>query len=205
MGGPFMQSTFCVNCKQPLPAGAAFCGNCGARQTPASNAPTQFAPPPASPPGINGPAAGSDAPTQLTPPPAPVGDNTPTKLVPPPPPDATLPASGMPDHDPYASQYNVSLPPPPASGPPPFSQYAGPGSGPGASGPYASPQAPFAAPPPPPGYTPGPPPVVTPGGGVAPWAQPQQKSGRRFALGCIVAIVLVALVLGGGGVLAFRA
>jgi len=111
----------------------------------------------------------------------------------------------MPDHDPYASQYNVSLPPPPASGPPPFSQYAGPGSGPGASGPYASPQAPFAAPPPPPGYTPGPPPVVTPGGGVAPWAQPQQKSGRRFALGCIVAIVLVALVLGGGGVLAFRA
>ncbi|HEY7356840.1 MAG TPA: hypothetical protein VH590_10250 [Ktedonobacterales bacterium] len=197
-----MQSTFCVNCKQPLPAGAAFCGNCGARQTPASDAPTQRASAP--PSGNNGPAAVSDAPTQLTPPPAPTGDNAPTALVPPPPPEATVRAGVLPDHDPYASQYNVSLPPP-GSGPPPFSPYAGPGSGPGgASGPYASPQAPFAAPPPPPGYAPGPPPAVTPGGGVAPWAQPQKKSGRRFALGCVVAIVVVVLALGGGGVLAFK-
>jgi hypothetical protein len=44
---------------------------------------------------------------------------------------------------------------------------------------------------------------MTPGG-VAPWAQPQKKSGRRFALGCVVAIVLVVLVLSGGGVLAYR-
>ncbi len=44
---------------------------------------------------------------------------------------------------------------------------------------------------------------MTPGG-VAPWAQPQKKSGRRFALGCVAAIVLVVLVLGGGGVLAFK-
>jgi hypothetical protein len=145
-------------------------------------------------------------PTQLTPPPAPTGDNAPTALVPPPPPEATIRANGMPDHDPYASQYNVSLPPPPASVPPPFSPYAGPGSGPGTSGPYgSSPQAPYGAPPPPPGYAPGPPPVVTPGGGVAPWAQPQKKSGRRFALGCVVAIVVAVLLLGTGGVLAFRA
>jgi hypothetical protein len=44
---------------------------------------------------------------------------------------------------------------------------------------------------------------MTPGG-VAPWAQPQKKSGRRFAFGCVVAIVLVVLLLGGGSVLAFK-
>lgn len=44
---------------------------------------------------------------------------------------------------------------------------------------------------------------MTPGG-PAPWAQPQKKSGRRFAFGCVVAIVLLVLLLGGGGFLAFR-
>jgi hypothetical protein len=61
----------------------------------------------------------------------------------------------------------------------------------------------YAPPPPPPGYAPGPPPVMTPGG-VAPWAQPQKKRGRRFALGCVVGVVLLVLLLGGGGVLAFK-
>lgn len=197
-----MQSTFCVNCKQPLPAGAAFCGNCGARQAPPNHAaPTQLSTPPAdniapaqaAPP----PAAGSSAPTQVSAPPVPQsGDHDPTRLVPPPPPDATLQASMLPTVDQYASQYH--------SPPPPFSQYQGPGSGPPPSGPYPPPQAPYAAPPPPPGYAPGPPPVMAPGGGVAPWAQPQKKSGRRFALGCVAAIVLVVLVLGGGSVLALR-
>src|SRR6185437_27649 len=122
-----MQSTFCVNCKQPLPAGAAFCSNCGARQAQENSAEqTKLTVPPA-------PAADSNAPTQLTPPPAPqTGDNAATMLAPPPPPEETIRASASPDHDPYASQYNVSLPPPP-SGPPPYSAYAAPGSGPGAS------------------------------------------------------------------------
>src|SRR5215470_3643582 len=106
-----MQSTFCVNCKQPLPAGAAFCGNCGARQTPAAtDAVTQLAQPPVAP-------QGNDAPTQLTPPPPP-GDYAPTSLVPPPPPEATIEASAPPDHDPYASQYSPTVPTPPVSGPP---------------------------------------------------------------------------------------
>ena len=51
-------------------------------------------------------------------------------------------------------------------------------------------------------YAPGPPAVVIPGGGVAPWAQPPKKrSGAKVALGCLVALLLVAAVLGGGGFL----
>lgn len=188
-----MESIICISCQQPLPAGAAFCSNCGARQSPApADAPTQLTPPT--------PAAISDAPTQFTPPAPPSGDDMPTQLAPPPPPERTLRADAAPVIDPYASQYQAAFPPPP-SGPPAYGPYAAPGSSPGPSGPYANPQAPFA--PPPPGYAPGPPPAVTPGG-VAPWAQPQKGSGRRFALGCIVAIVLVVLVVGGGGVLAFK-
>jgi hypothetical protein len=204
-----MQSTFCINCQHPLPAGAAFCSNCGARQTPAQP-PANNAAPAAPPTGNNGPdqftslptqAAISDAPTQLTPTPVPPsGDNTPTQLTPPPPPEGPLRADAAPAIDPYASQYQAAFPPPP-SGPPAYSPYAGPGSGSNLSGPYANPQAPFA--PPSPGYAAGPPPAVTPGG-VAPWAQPQKGRGRRFAFGCIVAIVLVVLALGGGGVLAFN-
>lgn len=65
------------------------------------------------------------------------------------------------------------------------------------------------APPPPhfsqaglPVYTPGPPEVTTPGGGVAPWAQPPKKrSGLKAALGCLIALLLVAAGLGGGGFL----
>lgn len=57
-------------------------------------------------------------------------------------------------------------------------------------------------PPPQPGYIPGPPPVVTPGGGVQPWAQlPKKRSGAKVALGCLIALVLVVAVLGGGGFL----
>jgi|SRR5579859_843853 len=181
-----MGSTACVNCGQPLPAGAAFCGACGARQTLVNQG---------APSGIENQA------TQLTPPPPPASalDTDPTRLSPPPPPASAFgggPAAG----DVYAAQY---APPPPPGGQPPYSQYGGPGSGP--SAPYSSgpsQQAQF-APPPPPGYAPGPPPVMTPQGGVAPWAQPQKGGGRRVAMGLIVAVVLVVLVLGGGGVLAY--
>lgn len=189
-----MQSTFCSNCQQPLPAGAAFCSNCGARQTPApDDAPTQLSPPPAPPTDNNEPA-------QFTPPAPEAISDAPTQLVPPPPPEGAPRSIAAPAIDAYASQYQAAFPPPP-SGPSAYGPYAEPGSAPNLSGPYANPQAPFA--PPPLGYTPGPPPAVTPGG-VAPWAQPQKGSGRRFAFGCIVAIVLVALVVGGGGVLAFK-
>jgi hypothetical protein len=41
-------------------------------------------------------------------------------------------------------------------------------------------------------------------GNVAAWAQPQKKSGKRFTLGCVVAVVVFVLLLGGGGFLAFR-
>jgi hypothetical protein len=43
-----------------------------------------------------------------------------------------------------------------------------------------------------------------PGGGVAPWARPQKKRGRRFVPGFVIAMVLLVLLLGSGGVLAFR-
>jgi hypothetical protein len=47
--------------------------------------------------------------------------------------------------------------------------------------------------------------VVTPGGGVAPWAQPQKKrTGLKVGLGCLVAIVLVVLLLGGGGFFLYK-
>ena len=60
--------------------------------------------------------------------------------------------------------------------------------------------------PPPPMYAPGPPPVGAPGGGVAPWAQPPKKrSGAKVALGCLIALVLVVAVLGGGGFLLVKA
>lgn len=59
--------------------------------------------------------------------------------------------------------------------------------------------------PPPPLYAPGPPPAA-PGGVVQPWAQPQKKrSGAKVALGCLIALVLVVAVLGGGGYLLIKA
>jgi hypothetical protein len=196
----------CINCGQPLPAGAAFCGNCGARQTPANQgAPIQQAPPPT-------PVASDYAPTQLQPPP------------PPPTLDPTLRASAPPDQ---GAPGAYDAPPPPPGG---YSQYQynGPGSGPGTPG--SSPAYPqmfdqqtqlsvpppgyAAGPPPPPGYVPGapstppgyapgPPPVMGPGG-LAPWAQPQKGSGRRVMLGLIVVVVLVVALLGGGVVLALN-
>lgn len=108
-----MQSTFCSQCKQPLPAGTAFCMNCGARQQPASlHTPSDPAPPPvplaetvwagASPSGAE------YAPTQFQPPP--------------PPPPASL-QSGPAGHDAYGSQYTPPPPAPPlpvyTPGPPP--------------------------------------------------------------------------------------
>jgi hypothetical protein len=78
--------------------------------------------------------------------------------------------------DAYAAQY------PPA---PTYAPYSGPQGQPISS---------------PPIYTPGPPPVAAPGGGVAPWAQPQkQRTGLKVGLGCLVAVVLVVTLLGGGG------
>ncbi len=125
----------------------------------------------------------ANAPTQrASMPPASAGDNAPTQMAPPPPPPP--PGEAAPASSPYAGQAPVQGAP------------AGYPSGPN--------QTAYAPPPPPPGYAPGPPPVMTPGG-VAPWAQPQKKSGRRFALGCVLAIVLLVLVLGGGGFLAIRA
>jgi hypothetical protein len=55
-------------------------------------------------------------------------------------------------------------------------------------------------------YAPGPPPPVAPGGGVQPWAQaPKKRSGAKTALGCLLALVLVVAVLGGGGFLLVKA
>lgn len=201
-----MASTFCVNCKQPLPAGAAFCGNCGARQTPATtDAATQLSQAAIQSGNNQAPASDPNAPTQLSQPVSPA-DQAPTTLVPPPPPESasTIEASVPPDHDPYAAQYSgATIPTPPVSGPSAYGPAYGPG-GAGPSGPYGNAQAPFAAPPPPPGYAPGPPPVMTPGG-VAPWAQPPQKKGRGWLFGCVIAVALVVVLLGGAGVLAFRA
>lgn len=195
-----MQSTFCSNCRQPLPAGAAFCGNCGARQTPAN----QNVPSPAPLP----PAGGAATMRAGTPP---ASDYAPTQMQPPPPPPAS-PPPGAPTvrGDAYAAQYGA--PPPP----PPYSQYAGPmgpgGAGPGGSGPGSmyplapGPQVPM-MPSPAPGYAPGPPPVMAPGGGVAPWAQPpkKQRTGLKVGLGCLIALVLVVALLGGGGYLLIKA
>ncbi len=133
-----MQSMFCTNCSQPLPAGAAFCGNCGASQKPANpNAPA-----------YQTPAQAASAETIRAGAPPSGGDYAPTQLQPPPAP------GNLAGQDAYASQY---IPPPP---PPPYTPYGGPGdlSGayPSASGPY-NPIAP--PPPPPPAYAPGPPPA----------------------------------------------
>ena len=170
-----MQSTICSTCGQPLPAGAAFCGNCGAAQKPAGQPLSESV----ATIRAGAPPSGAEyAPTQLQPPPA--------------------PAQGSPSGpDAYASQYTPS----PAA-PAPSYQYAGP-SGPNTM--YASgPQGQVA--PPPPMYAPGPPPVAAPGGGVQPWAQPPKKrSGAKVALGCLVALVLVVALLGGGGFLLVKA
>jgi hypothetical protein len=173
-----MQSMICSTCGQSLPAGAVFCGNCGAAQKPAG----QPLPESAATIRAGAPPSGAEyAPTQLQPPPAP-----------------GAPAQGNPSGpDAYASQYT----PAPAASAPSY-QYAGP-SGPNTM--YASgPQGQMA--PPPPMYAPGPPPVAAPGGGVQPWAQPPKKrSGAKVALGCLVALVLVVALLGGGGFLLVKA
>ncbi|HEX6778336.1 MAG TPA: zinc-ribbon domain-containing protein, partial [Ktedonobacterales bacterium] len=185
-----MQSTICVNCGQPLPAGAGFCGNCGAAQKPAG----QPLPESAATIRAGAPPSGAEyAPTQLQPPPAP-----------------GAPLQGTPSGpDAYASQYTPA-PAPPA----PSYQYAGPS---GSNTMYASgPQGQMMPPPvasgpqgqmmPPPMYAPGPPPVAAPGGGAQPWAQPPKKrSGAKVALGCLVALVLVVALLGGGGFLLVKA
>lgn len=177
-----MQSTTCSRCGQSLPPGAVFCANCGAPQQPASQ-PQPSSVSSAETVRAGAPPSGAEyAPTRLQPPPAPAA-----------------PAQGsLSGPDPYASQYT---PAPPV--PPPY-QRAGP-SGPNAAYPSApGPQGPMM--PPPPMYAPGPPPVVTPGGGVAPWAQaPKKRSGAKTALGCLIAVVLVVAVLGGGGFLLVKA
>lgn len=114
------QTTPCSNCGQPVPAGAAFCGNCGTRlRAPPQSDPTQIASAP--------PASGGDyAPTQMGAPP------------PPPPPYGGYggpPAGpGVPGSYPSGpSQPTFAATPPPSmytSGPPPV--YA-PGPPPGAA------------------------------------------------------------------------
>jgi hypothetical protein len=172
-----MQSTTCSNCGQPLPAGAVFCGNCGAPQQSAS----QPSPESAATMRAGAPPSGAEyAPTQLQPPPAP-----------------GAPAQGtLVGQDAYASQYTPSPPAPPSY---PYGGPAGPGYPP-SSGPQGQMM------PPAPVYAPGPPPVAAPGGGVQPWAQPPKKrSGAKVALGCLIALVLLVAVLGGGGFLLVKA
>ncbi len=174
-----MQSTTCSNCGQPLPAGAVFCGNCGAPQQSAS----QPSPESAATIRAGAPPSGAEyAPTQFQPPPTP-GASVQGTLV---------------GQDAYASQYTPSPPAPP---PYPYAGSAGPGGGyPPASGPQGQMM------PPAPVYAPGPPPVAAPGGGVQPWAQPPKKrSGAKVALGCLIAVVLVVALLGGGGFLLVKA
>src|SRR5579871_1159699 len=173
-----MQSRTCSRCGQPFPAGAVFCGSCGAPQPPAS----QPSPESAATIRAGAPPSGAEyAPTQLQPPSAP-----------------SAPAQGNPSGpDAYASQYTPS---PPA--PPPY-PYAGSVSSGSGYPPASRPQGPMM--PPAPMYAPGPPPVVAPGG-VQPWAQPPKKrSGAKVALGCLIALVLVVAVLGGGGFLLVKA
>ena len=89
-----MSSTTCFTCDQPLPAGAVFCGNCGAPQPSAS----QPSPERAATMRAGAPPSGAEyAPTQLQPPPAPVSP-------------AQGSASGP---DAYASQYPPAPPAPP--------------------------------------------------------------------------------------------
>ncbi len=182
-----MPSTVCLHCNQPLPAGAVFCANCGASVPPARLHMSSSPPSPAS--GAETmrasalPSGGDYAPTQLQPPPAPA-----------------VPAQGsQPGHDMYAAQYpSASAPPPPY-----FSQSGPPAPG-GMYSPASGPQGQMM--PPPPMYAPGPPPVIAPGGGVQPWAQPPKKrSGAKVALGCLIALVLVVAILGGGGFLLVKA
>jgi len=107
-----MQSAFCTNCRQPLPAGSAFCANCGASQQPANhNAPTQMTPPPP-PLAAAAPSPGANyAPAPLQPPPAS------------PPPYAPYAGSAGPGgmYPPASSPQRQMPPPPPAyaPGPPP--------------------------------------------------------------------------------------
>ncbi len=129
---------------------------------------------------------------------APSPDQQATQLQPPPPPSlnstvrANTPPAGSytaqyggpptvlgtpPGADPYASQY--------AAPPGQVSQYGAP--------PSSGPQTQYV---PPPVYAPGPPLPVTPGG-VAPWAQPQKRQGRRNIV--VVLLVLVVLVGACGG------
>lgn len=113
-----MASTPCINCGQPLPAGAAFCGNCGARQTPAlQNAPTQFQPP--APSGQGATVRADTPPTQ---------DPYAAAYAPPPPPGGysqySGSGSGVPGANPAYPQpfdQKTQLGPPPgyAPGPPP--------------------------------------------------------------------------------------
>ncbi len=169
-----MQSTFCSNCGKPLPAGSAFCAECGAPQKPAI------------PGGSSNQAPSLSAETmRASAPPAGGGDYAPTQFQPPPPPGTPALATQV-GLDTYASQY------PPAPG---YVSYSGPNNA--GSYPPSGPQGQTMMPPP--VYAPGPPPVVAPGGGVAPWAQPQkQRTGLKIGLGCLVAIVLVVALLGGG-------
>jgi hypothetical protein len=162
-----VQSGFCVNCGEPLAANAAFCPNCG-KKVEAPNPDQQATQLQAPPPP---PAALGPTVRASTPP---AGDLSP--------PSGSAPTVQAPPQsgDAYASQY--AAPPPPSA----FSQYGGP---PPASGPHNQ----FV---PPPVYAPGPPPPATPGG-VAPWAQPQKRQGRRNVF--VVLIVVVILIAACGG------
>ena len=171
-----MQSV-CSNCHQPVPAGAAFCGNCGALQH----------------------LANQTTPTRITPPqpgaPAPI-DTAPTRLQPPPAPLGVPPAS---DRITGQSNYGAQYPVPPGGVPAP-PQYSGP-AGTYPPPPVAGPPAPGYAPPPP-GYVPGAPPPAA--RAVPSYAQTPKKSGtKHFLLGCLVVVLLVAL-LGGGGYLVIK-
>lgn len=171
------QTAPCSNCGQPIPAGAAFCGNCGARrQASPQSDPTQRA---SAPPQSD--------PTQIaSAPPAAGGDYAPTQMGTPPPPPPPYGGYGAPPAGPPGAPVNApSGPNQPAfaAGTPPPMYPSGP----------------------PPVYTPGPPPVAAPGGGVQPWAQPPKKRRGRRVLGCLLALVLVVAVLGGGGFLLVKA
>jgi hypothetical protein len=165
----------CRSCQYELPAGVAFCPNCG---TPAAAPAGQPVPPP------------SVAPTVFA--------SSPNQEIPPT--VAAMPAPGQPlspspsyAYAPPPANYSESAPPPPTnygeSAPPP----------PPLANPYSTPQvAPYD-----PTYPPQTPPVYAPGTYAPQPAFPPVQQPQKKTNGCVIALVIVLVVfvvLGGTGI-----